>query len=234
LSAVSPFFKTILRGAESPEMDFRDFPSKIIEQLVQFIYTGEIIISKADVAVLHSVATNLDIHSLIDMMQHLMDLQHEDAVIEVDADSETAFVPSHPKTAVEPKSSSAAESNSPKQDSTQGIISSVVNAEEIINSEENSSQLILSDIKHEKLKEGDLNQDDESGELDLSKFQMKKVCMDLFILFYFIAEEKHTVHILIQHIQICKIDVDIKLVISQSTVQKYILLYPLCKCTQIL
>ena len=72
LSAASPFFKSILEGTKAPELDFRDFPSRIIQQVIKFIYTGQVAVINSEVYVLYSVATQLNIPALVAMLRHLV------------------------------------------------------------------------------------------------------------------------------------------------------------------
>ena len=79
LSAASPFLRSILEGTEAPELDFRDFPSKIIQEVIQFIYTGQMVIAKAEIYILYSVATHLHIPALISMLQTMVVADEKEA-----------------------------------------------------------------------------------------------------------------------------------------------------------
>ena len=72
LAAASPFFKSILEGADNPELNMEDFPKDIIRQVLCFVYTGSVDVDMSDLYMLHTVAVDLNIQILQDMVEQVM------------------------------------------------------------------------------------------------------------------------------------------------------------------
>ena len=72
LAAASPFFRTILSGAESLEINLESFPRRIVIYMLDFIYSGTLLFPKEDLELLHSIASTLNIPSLLDLTQEML------------------------------------------------------------------------------------------------------------------------------------------------------------------
>jgi len=72
MAAASPFFKSILDGADNPELNMEDFPKETIEQVIGFVYTGSVDVNECDLYMLYTVAVDLNIQILQDMVKEVM------------------------------------------------------------------------------------------------------------------------------------------------------------------
>ena len=77
LAAASPMLKSLLSDTDYPEIDMSEFPADLMAQVVEFIYTGEILVSRGDVELMCSIAESLEISVLTHIISGVFSSLHQ-------------------------------------------------------------------------------------------------------------------------------------------------------------